>query len=275
MRILFLIAVATVGYLLYRLYFRRLLAQGRPGQVKIALVALGLLLLGLALTGRAPAVFVFIGALLTQVMRFAPLLVRFVPSLRQWLGNGSLPGGGPFGGGGAGAGEAGASGRVSQVRTRTLLMRLDQDSGEMSGTVLAGVHEGRELADMSDDELGALHEACRHDDPEALRLLEAWLVRERPESWGADAGHAPGDGGAGGAGGAGERPGGSPGGAGDRIGEAEAREILGVDEGATRAEILAAHRSLMTRLHPDKGGSNWLAARVNEARRVLTESAEA
>ena len=272
MRILFLIAVATVGYLLYRLYFRRLLAQGRPGQVKIALVALGLLLLGLALTGRAPAVFVFIGALLTQVMRFAPLLVRFVPSLRQWLGNGSLPGGGPFGGGGAGAGEAGASGRVSQVRTRTLLMRLDQDSGEMSGTVLAGVHEGRELADMSDDELGALHEACRHDDPEALRLLEAWLVRERPESGGADAGHASGDGaGAGGTGGAGGRAGG----AGDRIGEAEAREILGVDEGATRAEILAAHRSLMARLHPDKGGSNWLAARVNEARRVLTESAEA
>ena len=282
MRILFLIAVGTVAYLLYKLYFKALLAQGRPGQVKIALVALGLVLLALALTGRAPALFVFIGALLTQVMRFAPLLVRFAPSLRQWLGNGSLPGGGPFGGGGGGT-KAGGSGRVSQVRTRTLLMRLDQDSGEMSGTVLAGPHEGRELADMSDDELAALHEACRHDDPEALRLLEAWLVRERPESWGAGAGHASGDGASAGAGaGAGNagawrtRRGRDRTGSGDRIGEADAREILGVGEGRhARGDPRRPPLAHGAGSIPDKGGSNWLAARVNEARRVLTESAEA
>ena len=262
MRALFLVAVLAVGWLLYRLYFRTLLAQGRPGRVKIALVGLGLVLLALALTGRAPAVFVFVGALLTQAMRFAPLLVRLAPSLRQWLGNGSLPGGGPFGG------DAGAPpGRVSQVRTRTLLMRLDQGTGEMTGTVLAGPFEGRALAELSDDELGELHEACRHEDPEALRLLEAWLVRERGESWRPNdsaAGGGPADGGSGGAGNrAADRDPGDP------IGAAEAREILGVGEGATREEIVAAHRSLMTRLHPDKGGSNWLASRVNEAKRVL------
>ena len=275
MRILFLVAVGVVAWLLWKLYFKALLAQGRQGQLKIALVGLGLLFLVLALTGRAPAIFVAIGALMTQVMRFAPLLIRFAPSLRQWLGNGSLPGGGPFGGGGPGGGAkgAGASGRVSQVRTRTLLMRLDQDSGEMSGTVLAGDFEGRELADMSDDELGRLHERCRREDTDALRLLEAWLVRERGDAWGStgSAGADRGDGESASAGASGS---GAPGGSGTEIGEVEAREILGVGEGATREEIVAAHRSLMTRLHPDKGGSNWLAARVNEAKRVLVEAAD-
>ena len=268
MRFLFLLAVGVVAWLLWKLYFKSLLAQGRQGQLKIALVGLGLLFLVLALTGRAPAIFVAIGALMTQIMRFAPLLIRFAPSLRQWLGNGSLPGGGPFGGGGAGGAKgAGASGRVSQVRTRTLLMRLDQDSGEMSGTVLAGDFEGRELADMSDDELGRLHEWCRHEDGDALRLLEAWLVRERGEVWRSTAG------GGAGAAGEGESEGG-PGGSGSEIGAAEAREILGVNEGATREEVVTAHRSLMTRLHPDKGGSNWLAAQVNEAKRVLLANAD-
>lgn len=261
MRILFLVAIGTVGWLLYRLYFKAMLAQGKPGQLKIGLAALGLVFLALALTGRAPAVFVFIGALLTQAMRFAPLLVRFAPSLKQWLGNGSLPGGGPFGGGG---GATGSTGRVSQVRTRTLLMRLDQDSGDMTGTVLVGAFEGRELGSMSDDELGELHEWCRHEDAEGLRLLEAWLVRERGESWGKS-------------GAAGPEPDGSGSGSGaaaasgHAIGEIEAREILGVEEGATKEEIVTAHRSLMTRLHPDKGGSNWLASRVNEAKRVLVD----
>ena len=267
MRILFLVAVGVVAYLLWKLYFKSLMAQGRQGQMKIALVGLGLLLLVLALTGRAPAIFVAIGAILTQVMRFAPLLVRFVPSLRQWLGNGSLPGGGPFGAGSGGKGAGG--GRVSQVRTRTLLMRLDQDSGEMSGTVLAGDFEGRELADMSNDELATLHERCRHDDPDALRLLEAWLVRERGESWGAS-GAGAGDAGANDGGGTGGS--GSGGGDAHAIGEIEAREILGVGTDATREDIVAAHRSLMGRLHPDKGGSTWLAARVNEARRVLIDA---
>ena len=278
MRILFLIAVGVVAWLLWKLYFRALLAQGRPGQLKIALVGLGLLFLVLALTGRAPAIFVAIGALMTQVMRFAPLLIRFAPSLRQWLGNGTLPGGGPFGGAGGpfgnpSGGSGKATGRVSQVRTRTLLMRLDQDSGEMSGTVLAGPFEGRELGAMTDDELGALHERCRHDDTEALRLLEAWLVRERGDAWRFDEG-AGGEGGPGGpdgrGGGAGAGAG--RGGEGPAIGEHEAREILGVGDDATREDIVAAHRSLMGRLHPDKGGSNWLAARVNEAKRVLVDA---
>jgi hypothetical protein len=49
----------------------------------------------------------------------------------------------------------------------------------------------------------------------------------------------------------------------------EAYEVLGLRPGATEVEIRAAHRRLMRGAHPDGGGSDWLASRVNQARDVL------
>jgi hypothetical protein len=143
----------------------------------------------------------------------------------------------------------GPEGEASGVETATLAMRLDIASGAMSGRVLRGDFAGRDLASMDRAELLALLADCAARDPESVPLLEAWLDRTDPE-WRS----AP--------------PPARPSSAGPMT-RAEALSVLGLAEGASGAEIRAAHRRLMQSAHPDRGGSDWLAARVNEAREVL------
>lgn len=79
--------------------------------------------------------------------------------------------------------------------------------------------------------------------------------------------------GSGGSASGGRSGGGRSGGGADRRGamtRTEALEILGLRPGATQAEIKEAHHRLMRAAHPDAGGSDWLAARINQARDVLT-----
>ena len=245
---IFFIALGTVGWLLYQKYYKVLMSQGKPGQIKLALIVLGLIFLFLALTGRAPALFAILGAAMTQVMRFAPLLVRFMPSLKKAYTNTTDPG----------------SANRSQVTTRTLKMTLDHGSGTMDGEVLESTLAGRQLQTLSLDELKELYQYCNQHDPEAARLLMSFITRERSDTWD---GHTDDESGSQHSGGSQPGTGGS-----SAMDKQEAMALLGLEEPISRKEITQAHRSLMGKFHPDKGGNTYLATKLNTARDLLLDA---
>ncbi|EIM30262.1 DnaJ domain-containing protein [Microvirga lotononidis] len=148
-----------------------------------------------------------------------------------------------------------ASGHMSRVRSQLIQMTLDHDTGEMEGSVLAGAFEGQQLGSLDEARLRDLLAECHARDPDGVRLLEAYLDRRSPR-WRehAQTGEAP----------QADAP--FPSGA---ITPEEAYRILDLHPGASPDEIRQAHRTLMKKLHPDQGGSTYLAARVNQAKDVL------
>ena len=150
------------------------------------------------------------------------------------------------------AASAGPSpGQASEVETDYLRMHLDHGTGTMSGTVLRGRFRGRHLDELSFEELIELWRECRVADAQAAKLLEAYLDRGTPE-W-REASHA----------------GGAATSTGDPMTRKEALDILGLEDGATEAEIREVYYSLMLKFHPDKGGSGYFAAKLNRARETL------
>ncbi len=155
----------------------------------------------------------------------------------------------------AGLGRKGRPDASSRVRSPTLEVALDHASGAISGRVLAGEFAGRQLDELGMPELARLRGACLGSDVEGGRLLEAYLDRRFPR-WREDAqGDSDFRRGA-------ELQNGT-------MTEQEAHEILGLKPGAGPDDIRTAHRRLMKRLHPDQGGSTYLASRVNQAKDLL------
>ena len=142
-------------------------------------------------------------------------------------------------------------GNSSEVRTRFLKMLLDHDSGEMSGTVLEGPYTGRTLEALAPEDLFALWRHCLAEDEQSARVLESYLDRRLGDDWQAEAGAA-----------ARSAP---P----EAMTREEAFRILGLEPGAGTEEILAAYRRMMRQHHPDQGGSDYLAAKINQAKALL------
>lgn len=143
-------------------------------------------------------------------------------------------------------------GQASQVETDYLRMHLDHSTGTMSGTVLRGRFHGRYLNELTLDELVDLWRECRVADTQAAKLLEAYLDRQTPDWRDAsrDDGHPTTK-------------------AGEPMTRKEALAILGLKEGASEAEIRQVYHALMLKIHPDKGGSAYFAAKLNQARETL------
>ena len=157
----------------------------------------------------------------------------------------------PFGPAGFGARTQKSTGQVSRVRSGFLEMELDHDTGAMRGVFLAGPRQGMRLDALDVDTLIGLFGEI---DEESRALLAAYLDR-RDAGWRE---HAQADAAAGRS----SAPRGP-------MTHEEAYQILGLERGASTEDIVGAHRTLMKKLHPDLGGTNYLAARVNEAKDTL------
>jgi hypothetical protein len=175
----------------------------------------------------------------------------FGAGLLGWSPFGSS-GFGNIGGLFSGASASRSPGQTSRVRSEFLDMTLDHDSGGLTGRIVAGPHAGHSLDEFDLSQLTAMIPGF---DAESVALFESYLDRRFP-AWRQDAQRD--------AAGGQRRP--APNG---KMTDEEAYQILGLQPGAGRDEIGRAHRALMKKLHPDQGGSTYLAARVNEAKDTL------
>lgn len=199
-----------------------------------ATVILSMALLYLAVTGRLHWLFALLAAALPFTRRVFSLL-RFLPFIRQLSSRVA-----------AGAARGPQSGSRSDIQTRFLSMVLDHDSGKMEGKILEGQFEGDLLSQLNSRQLLSLLAECQVD-TDSVHLLESYLDRFDP-AWRESEQQSVHDG---------------------NLNERLALEILGLQDGASREEIIEAHRHLMQKLHPDRGGSTYLAAKLNEAKEYL------
>lgn len=147
-----------------------------------------------------------------------------------------------------------SAGQSSKVATGVLAMELDHDTGRMDGSVLTGPYRGRRLSSLTLPEAKSLHSLCASTADQSRALFEAWIERTHPE-WRAQWGS-----------GAGQTAASAPSG---KMSRGEALAILGLRDGSSHEDIRAAHRRLMKAAHPDMGGSDYLAAKINEAKEQL------
>ncbi len=177
------------------------------------------------------------------------LLPRFLRA-RRMAKNWNRMAGASQGGGGGGGGGGKPTGNSSQVETQFLNMYLDHDSGEMNGDILEGQFSGQTLRNQSLDQLLVLLGECMNDE-QSVQVLTAYLDRYHPDEWRDRAGNA------------------NPGSSTTGMTTEEAWEILGLEPTATDEEIKEAHHRLIAKNHPDKGGSTYLAAKINQAKEYL------
>ena len=147
-----------------------------------------------------------------------------------------------------------SAGQKSRVATGILVMELDHDSGKMTGKVISGPYKGVSLEEMNSTDLKSLYDRCARASDQSISLLEAWLDRNKPEwreTWtGTDKARQASTG---------------------AMSRDEALSVLGLKPAATNEDIKNAHRRLMKDFHPDRGGSDYIAAKINQAKDNLLQ----
>ncbi len=232
-RLLLLLAVIAILYILLQRARSAPPHRRRAEYIKLGLGAAVVAVVILALMGRMHWIGVALTGLLVLLRQLAPTLIRLFPLLASRLGQ-----------------AAPSSGQTSTVTTEILSMQLDHDSGDLHGEVLKGRYAGWRLADMDRAQLEELLAYCRQEDADSVQLLDSYLQQRFPGE--SDFGQQQ-----------------ATGNSSSGMTREEALAVLGLDDDADEGAIVDAHRKLMQKLHPDRGGNDYLAAKINQAKDLL------
>jgi len=245
-RVFALIAAVLLIWWVMSLATRRFSLTSRQTRWLLVLSVVLTAIVALIAMGRLPIHFILapLGVALTFLLRLLPTVLRLLPMWQMLKSNN------PF----QSRSRGNSSNQKSVIRTEYLAMELMHSTGDMDGEVIKGSFSGRQLSSMSLEELVQLGGECRIDQ-DSIQVLEAFLDRMHT-GWrensqpGEESAYAP------------EEP---------AMNSQLALEILGLAEGATKDEVAKAHRKLMQKMHPDRGGTEYLAKKINAARDYLDE----
>jgi hypothetical protein len=212
-------------------------------------IILGVVLTGivvLIVIGRLPYQFVLapIGVGLTFLLRMLPAALRLLPLWQMFKGRSNA----------SNSRQRKAEDQTSSIKTEYLAMELQHNSGDMDGVILKGSQKGKRLSGLSLEQLVQFAQES-HVDQDTMQLLEAYLDRMHPD-WRE---HAQ----------AGEES--SAGFDEPMMTEELAMEVLGLSGEVSKEDITAAHRKLMQKMHPDRGGTDYLATMINTAKDYLID----
>lgn len=234
-RLILLLAVIAVIYILFQRTQSVPPHKRRAEYIKLGLgVAVGVVIM-LTLTGKMHWIGIAATGLLVAARQLLPTLIRVFPMLSSMRAQG-----------------APRQGQSSTVETTVLRMQLDHDSGDLQGEVLQGQFKGWMLSEMNREQLAELLDYCRGEDQDSVQLLDSYLQQRF----------------------AGEAPFGTEQAAPSAetgMSRREALAVLGLEEDASDEEIVTAHRKLIQKLHPDRGGNDYLAAKINQAKDFLLD----
>lgn len=233
-RLVLLIAIAAVVYILFKRAKAMPPSKRKSEYLKLGLAVALVVVIGLTLAGKMHWIGAALTAALVTIRQALPTLIRLFPMLAALKGRTA----------------AGSSSQSSTVETEILRMQLDHNTGALNGEVLKDNFQGWQLSDMDTKQLQELMAYCTGQCRDSTALLQSYMQQrfggaDSTEQAGHDATSS------------------------SNPSRKEALAILGLEEEATEQDIVAAHRKLMLKMHPDRGGSHYLASKINQARDTL------
>ena len=240
-----LLLIALLGFLVF-VVLKYILAKKNLTHKQFSsiylIIVFGLLLLFLGVTGRLHPLFALAGAIIPFLLRYAPLILRglqlasIFKSLRTAKTNTASP-----------------PPQTSEISSKFIHMTLFHETGAMEGTVLEGQFKNTNLSQLEISQLKELLKELESD-ADSQNLLTAYLDREH-DGWQSK----------------GDRSTSAPS-YNNEMSEPQALAILGLDNEATKEDVIQAHRRMMQRVHPDRGGSTYLATKINAAKDLLIKT---